>query len=138
MVKVKANTIRCNTRQKKAQNKPSNPAYDTYQKWVKSKGFKELRNLALERDNYTCQFCGRTIEEIEGTKINLQAHHKTYENVGKGDEDELKDLIIVCNVCHKNIHSAKSNLRRFTDKSHILNNIKNNLKFECKIKNLYD
>ena len=120
---------------KKPQNKPSNPAYDTYQKWVKSKGFKELREYALARDNYTCQFCNRTIEEIADKKITLQVHHKSYNNVGKGNEEELKDVIVLCSVCHKNCHSAPSNLRRFTDKSPVLENIKHNPNMVCNIKN---
>lgn len=121
-------------RDKKPQNKPSNPAYDAYQKWVKSKGFKELREYALERDNYTCQFCNRNIEEIGDKKITLQVHHKTYRNVGKGNEEELNDVIVLCSVCHKNCHSAPSNLRRFTDKTPILENIKQNPLHLCKIR----
>lgn len=119
---------------KKPQNKPADPHYALYQKWVKSKGFKELREKALKRDEYRCQFCGRTIEEIADKKISLQAHHITYTNVGRGDEKELKDLIICCSVCHKNCHSAPSNLRRFTDKHFIEENIKHNPQMECLVK----
>lgn len=109
---------------KKPQNKPSDPVYSVYQKYIKSKEFKELREKMLERDGHRCKFCGRTIEEIADKKISLQAHHSTYENLGKCNEEELNDLITCCSVCHKAMHSAPSNLRRFTDKSPILNNIK--------------
>ena len=107
---------------KKPQNKPKNPVYALYQKYIKSKEFRELRDKVLERDGYKCKFCGRTIEEIEGSKITLQAHHSSYENLGKCNEEEMNDIITCCSVCHKNIHSAPSNLRRFTDKSPILKN----------------
>lgn len=115
---------------RKPQNKPSrnkkdDPIYREYQKWLRSKEFKGLRDKMLERDNYTCQFCGRTQEEIgDNPKISLQAHHKLYRYLGLGDERELGDLVTLCSVCHRACHSAKSNLRRFTDKSPILENIK--------------
>ena len=133
-VKQPTTRIRNDARRlKKTQNKPSNPIYDLYQKWVKSKGFKELREYALDRDNHTCQFCNRTIEEISDKKITLQLHHKTYDNIGKGNEEELNDLITLCSVCHKNCHNAPSNLRRFTDKTPIVDNIRINPNMLCKI-----
>lgn len=119
---------------KKAQNKPVDENYALYQKWIKSKGFKELREVALERDKHTCQFCGRTLEEIADKKITLQAHHKSYRNVGKGNEEELGDIITCCAVCHKGMHSAPSNLRRFTDKSPIQDNIKTNPQMLCNLR----
>lgn len=118
---------------KKAQNKPKDPNYALYQRWLRSKGFKELKSLAMERDNNSCRCCGRTLEEIEGTKIALQAHHRKYDNVGKGNEEELEDLTILCSVCHRGLHSAASNLRRFTDKHWVEQNIKNNPDMKCNI-----
>lgn len=138
MVKVKRQPVRSNLSEKAVKKpaapKKKEPEYELYQKWVRSKGFKQLRLIMLERDNYRCKFCGRTQEEIEGSKITLQAHHSQYRHVGLGDERELEDLITCCSVCHKNCHSAKSNLRRFTDKTAIFDNIKENPQLECKIK----
>lgn len=124
MVRVKTNTTRSNTTNKKPQNKLKDPVYALYQKYIKSKEFKELREKVLNRDNYRCKFCGRTLEEIEGTKLSLQAHHSDYRNLGKCNEDEMADIITLCSVCHKSMHSAPSNLRRFTDKTPIINNYK--------------
>ena len=110
---------------KKPSNKPNDPIYKEYQKWLRSKQFKGLRDRMLERDGYACRCCGRTLEEIaDNPKISLQAHHRSYRYVGLGDERELGDLITLCSVCHRATHSAKSNLRRFTDKSPILENTK--------------
>lgn len=98
--------------------------YKKYQKYLKSKAFKELRDRVLERDNYRCRVCGRTLEEIsDNKKISLQAHHCSYENLGKCNGEEEADLIILCSVCHRACHSAKSNLNRFKDKSMIDNNL---------------
>ena len=119
---------------KKTQNKKSDPNYAAYEKWVKSKGFKELRELALERDGYTCQVTGRTIDELPD-KVFLCAHHKKYDNCGKGDESELADLIIISSSAHRAIHSAKSHLKLFTDKSKVKENIeKYNPNMECMVK----
>lgn len=127
-MRVKKEKIRNDTKKtkRKPKNKLKEPAYSAYQSYIKSKAFKELREKVLERDGYRCQVCGRTIEEIadSGKKISLQCHHKSYVNVGKNNEEEMNDLIILCSVCHKACHSARSNLNRFTDKSPILINLK--------------
>lgn len=139
MVRVKKQPIRGDLSEKAIKapktgvNKKDNPTYQKYEKWVKSRGFKALRAHLLERENYTCQGCGRTLEEIteSGKKITLQAHHRSYRYVGLGDERELSDLTCLCSVCHKGLHSAPSNLRRFTDKSPIENNLKENPEMRC-------
>lgn len=98
--------------------------YKKYQKYLKSKAFKELRDRVLERDGYRCQVCGRTLEEIsDNKKISLQAHHCSYENLGKCNGEEEQDLITLCSVCHRAIHYSKSNLNRFKDKSPINDNL---------------
>lgn len=139
MVKVRKQPVRGDLSDKavkKPTPKKKEPDYEAYQSYIKSKGFKELRLLMLERENYTCQGCNRTLEEIQesGKKVTLQAHHRSYQNVGLGDERELKDLTCLCSVCHKGVHSAKSNLRRFTDKHYILDNLKENPNKECRVK----
>lgn len=119
---------------KKSSNKMDDENYAAYQKWLRSKGFKELKQLALERDNYTCQVTGRRLEDLP-PKCTLTAHHKKYDNCGKGDESELNDIIILSSSAHRAIHSYPSHLRLFTDKSKVKANIENfNPNMECKIK----
>lgn len=129
MVRVKRQPVRGDLSSKaqppKTPKKPESEEYKAYQKWIKSHKFRELREQMLLRDNFRCRFCGRTMEEIsDNPKITLQAHHSSYRNCGKGNQEELDDLITCCSVCHKNIHSAKSNLSRFKDKSKVLENLK--------------
>lgn len=126
MVKVKTIKNKNNIQKSNTQNKLKNPYYLAYQKYIKSKAFKELRDKALERDEYKCKCCGRTLEEIENSNITLQAHHSSYKNLGKCDESELNDLIILCSVCHHAIHYATSNLNRFSNKTSIKNNLSSN------------
>lgn len=129
MVRVKRQPVRGDLSSKaqppKTPKKPESEEYKAYQKWIKSHKFRELREKMLERDNFRCRFCGRTMEEIaNNSKITLQAHHIRYYNCGKGDDAELDDLITLCSVCHRACHSAKSNLSRFKDKSKVLQNLK--------------
>ena len=109
----------------KTPRKPESEDHKAYQRWIKSHKFRELRERMLERDNWRCRFCGRTMEEIaDNPKITLQAHHIRYDNCGKGNDEELDDLITACSVCHRSMHSAKSNLSRFKDKSKVIQNLK--------------
>jgi len=61
--------------------------------WSKNK------KKALERDNYTCQKCGKTKEEIGR---NPDVHHKipirTFDDISNGHK--IKNLICLCPECH--------------------------------------
>jgi len=79
------------------------------QKWPK--GFKPatstevdplIRQMCLARDDYTCQKCEKTIEEIE-----LHAHHiegVTQQSMLANDVD---NTITLCKPCHKWVHKQK-------------------------------
>lgn len=61
----------------------------------------DKRRIILERDNHTCQWCGKT--------TNLQVHHKYYNkypNDIKVEPWNYPDdaLITLCNDCHKKCH----------------------------------
>lgn len=51
------------------------------------------------RFNYTCKLCG--------SRENLQVHHITYDNHGFEHKYRHKDLICVCEKCHKKLHNIK-------------------------------
>lgn len=71
-------------------------AYDRkkYENYIsKSEVWKTIRRLRIEVDEYRCKSC-------RGTN-NLQVHHKTYENLYN---ENLRDLITLCEKCHKNVH----------------------------------
>jgi len=78
-------------------------------KWPK--GFKKassrevdplIRQLCLARDNYTCQKCGKTIDEIE-----LHAHH--IEGVAQMPllANDVDNTITLCKPCHQWVHRQK-------------------------------
>ena len=57
----------------------------------------ELRERRLRKDRYICQHCG--------SAVNVEVHHIRYPEVW-GEED-MKDLVTLCDKCHEQIHSAK-------------------------------
>lgn len=96
---------------KKPYNKPKakqrNEEYLKYRTYIKSKEFKEIKRRVEERDNYKCRVCGSNNEERT-----LTCHHITYKHL-YNEKEYLEDLITLCNICHKAIHSAPSNYKRF-------------------------
>lgn len=57
----------------------------------------ELRNECLKRDKMRCRMCG--------SPFNLQVHHTKYPKYW--GEEELHDLVTVCDECHKKIHNKE-------------------------------
>ena len=58
-----------------------------------------LRQMALKRDNYTCQKCGATDDDTE-----LHCHHiKAYAD-DPIESADLDNVIIYCKACHKAVH----------------------------------
>ena len=60
-------------------------------------GYASRREAVLHRDNYTCQCCGKK-------HTRLEVHHITYRS--KGGTDDEKNLITLCEKCHKAIHDG--------------------------------
>lgn len=116
----KPNPIRSDVKDKPKSNRQS-PEYKAYQKYLRSDKFKEVKTAVHIRDGERCTCCHRTA----GGKITLQVHHTEYTHLGCGDEREINDCILICNICHKAISSAKGNLGYWRDKSPILTNLHN-------------
>lgn len=73
------------------------------------KGFKKttsrevvplLRQLVLERDDYTCQKCGATTATAQ-----LHVHHEKSYTLNKIMANDPDNCITFCKACHKEIHS---------------------------------
>ena len=60
-------------------------------------GYSSRREAVLNRDNYTCQCCGKK-------HVRLEVHHIIFRNLG-GTDDE-KNLITLCEKCHKAVHDG--------------------------------
>ena len=60
------------------------------------KGFYNIKQAVLHRDNYTCQSCLK-----KDTK--LQVHHIIYKS--KGGSNSMDNLVTLCKYCHQKIHN---------------------------------
>lgn len=60
-------------------------------------GYSSRREAVLHRDNYTCQCCGKK-------HVRLEVHHIIFRSLG-GSDDE-KNLITLCEKCHKTVHDG--------------------------------
>ena len=58
--------------------------------------YRELAKHVLERDGWQCQYCGR--------RDQLQIHHLVLRSQLGADCEE--NLIVLCNQCHRSLHSA--------------------------------
>lgn len=69
--------------------------------WGYQKGFdysySSKREAVLHRDNYTCQCCGKK-------HTRLEVHHIIYRS--KGGADNERNLITLCENCHKAVHDG--------------------------------
>lgn len=86
-------------------------ACPTFYQQLYPRGFKEetsrevqpeLRQMRLEIDNYTCQKCGKTIDEIQ-----LHCHHITGVEQNPIESADLDNTITLCKDCHNWVHSQK-------------------------------
>jgi 5-methylcytosine-specific restriction endonuclease McrA len=70
-----------------------------YRRYLRTDGWKERRQVALDRAGGFCEDCG--------TRDSLEVHHRTY--VRKGAE-RPEDLVAVCGDCHDERHRGKRTL----------------------------
>ena len=63
-----------------------------YARYLRSSQWKKKAQKVRQRDHFKCKLCG---------KPGYIVHHKTYERVG---HEWMRDLITVCEACHKSIH----------------------------------
>jgi hypothetical protein len=78
--------------------------YSSYQEYLASNHWAELR-----RRFYASKLSSRTVEGEHCCRaclrddVWLSVHHLTYKRIGR---ERLKDLMLVCDPCHKSIHRS--------------------------------
>ena len=78
-----------------------------YEKYLKSAHWLKTRKAKLASCNYRCEKCSGSCK--------LEVHHRTYANLGA---ERLKDLQVLCEVCHKWVHFPMSRIESELDKWH--------------------
>jgi ribosomal protein S14 len=71
-----------------------------YQKYIKSKEWKQKAEEAKTRAGNRCQGCNRPRSEVQ-----LEAHHRTYERIGR---ERPGDITVLCRDCHQSIEVSKA------------------------------
>jgi len=66
----------------------------SYQQYLESDHWKQVRAQTLKRAWYKCQICN--------SKDDLQVHHNNYDCLG---DEKPSDLIVVCGQCHNEIYA---------------------------------
>jgi len=74
-----------------------------YNAYMRSDEWKQKRNEIISIYKQ-CVCCG--------SEENLNVHHLTYENIGN---EKYEDLLLLCNMCHKNVHRGKIKVFCMTD-----------------------
>lgn len=77
----------------------TNTRQTSYDEFLQSDYWQQVRKWVIERDSHTCQHCGATKR--------LQVHHLTYEHHG---EEHLypEDLVTLCRGCHEAVHGMNA------------------------------
>jgi hypothetical protein len=71
-----------------------------YKIFLKTAYWRVVSHHVMHENKYTCKSCG--------VQSNLVIHHLTYDNHGYEHLYWEKDLICICDVCHKKIHNIKA------------------------------
>ena len=66
----------------------------TYSELLRSPKWQKKRLEIMQRDDFTCQYCGSEDKE-------LQVHHRVYRNGAKPWEYDNSELITLCSHCHE-------------------------------------
>lgn len=75
--------------------------YDSYESYLLSELWQQKKEAAIKWRNNQCELCG-------SMKF-LEVHHTSYEFVGN---ERLRDLLVVCKFCHRQIHEEMKNYER--------------------------
>ena len=112
MVKVKKEVIRSDTSEKAAptKNKLKMERQREYTKYLRSKQFKEVKDIVYKRQGGICPLCGEVIDaEHPGS-----AHHRSYKYAGMGGEIEAQDVVYIHSEEHISIHRNKKSYSKYS------------------------
>lgn len=86
---------------------------EQYQAYLISPQWQEKRQERLKIDGYRCRGCGK----LHTAQDPLDCHHINYYHFG--DEDVYKDLVSLCDRCHKGIHRILCRPTGYDENGHV-------------------
>lgn len=110
MVKVRKETVRSDTSAKGIAKKLKNERAREYSKYLRSKKFKEVKDIVYARQGGICPICGDVIDsEHPGS-----CHHRSYRYAGMGGEIEAQDCVFIHRDEHIQIHRSKLSFQKYS------------------------
>lgn len=112
MVKVKKETVRSDTSKKAtpSKNKLKMERQRQYTKYLRSKQFKEVKDIVYARQGGICPICGELIDADHPGS----AHHRSYKYAGMGGEIEAQDVVYIHSEEHISIHRNKKSYSKYS------------------------
>lgn len=112
MVKTKKESTRNDT-EKKPKAKARNERAQIYSRYIRSRQFREVREIVRERQNNICPICG---EEFTPDNPGV-CHHKRYTWAGYGGEKEADCCVMIHQYEHTAIHRQPKSYRTYSDEN---------------------
>ena len=84
-----------------------------YAAYIRSKQFKEVKEIVRARQNNRCPICGEEFTE----QNNGTCHHKNYEWAGYGGEKEADCCVMIHTYEHNAIHKHPKSFGVYSDKN---------------------
>lgn len=110
MVKVKKETVRSDTTSP-SKSKLKNERANIYSRYLRSRQFKEVRDIVRERQNNVCPICGEEFTpDNPGT-----CHHRDYRYAGMGGVLEAEHCVMIHTWEHSAIHRHKKSYKVYSD-----------------------
>lgn len=73
-----------------------------YTAYLQTPQWKRIAYKRMVIDNFECQGCGS-----RGNTLNpLEVHHLSYRYLGNEESRIYEDLVTLCHICHKTVHST--------------------------------
>ena len=112
MVKVIREMTRSDTSKKSApsKNKLKMERQRQYTKYLRSKQFKEVKDIVYARQGGICPICGEMIDADHPGS----AHHRSYKYAGMGGEIEAQDVVYIHSEEHISIHRNKKSYSKYS------------------------
>ena len=97
-------TPKCKAKKKPPPPPPQAPKIN-YDAYLLSEDWRNKSHEAKRRAGFRCQVCNRGTDQV----LQLEAHHRTYENLG---DEKPSDITVLCNECHGLFEQAKKQRKK--------------------------